>query len=80
MLGLTLAIVAGIMCGAFAMPMRYLGRWSWENVWDIFILVSCVLMPIIITTAMVHDVVRVLQQVPARAVTFAVLTGFAWGF
>lgn len=79
-LGLTLAIVAGIMCGAFAMPMRYLGRWSWENMWAIFILVSCVLMPIVITSATVPDVVKVLHMAPPRAVTLAILTGFAWGF
>jgi L-rhamnose-H+ transport protein len=79
-LGLTLAIVAGIMCGAFALPMKYLGRWSWENAWAIFILVSCVLMPIVITTATVPDFVRVLYLAPGRAVASAVLTGFAWGF
>jgi len=79
-LGLTLAIVAGIMCGAFAMPMRYLGRWSWENVWAIFILVSCVLMPIVIAVATVPGLLGVLQSVPSKAVVSAIVAGFAWGF
>lgn len=80
MLGLTLAIVAGIMCGAFALPMRYLGRWSWENAWAIFILISCVLMPIAITMATVPDFPAVLHLAPHRAVASSVLAGFAWGF
>jgi L-rhamnose-H+ transport protein len=79
-LGLTLAIAAGIMCGAFTLPMKYLGRWSWENAWAIFILVACVLMPIVITIATVPDFVRVLHLAPATAVASAVLSGFAWGF
>ena len=44
-LGITFAIIAGIMNGIFTLPMRYMGRWSWENVWALFILVCCVIMP-----------------------------------
>lgn len=78
--GVTFAIVAGIMCGAFALPMKYLGRWSWENVWAIFILVSCVLMPAILAGATAPAFVQILRAVPAGAVAAATLTGFAWGF
>ncbi len=79
-LGVTFALLAGIMCGAFALPMRYLGRWSWENVWAIFILISCVLMPLIIARATVPGFVGILQSTPRGAVDAAILTGFAWGF
>ncbi len=79
-LGVTFALLAGIMCGAFALPMRYLGRWSWENVWAIFILVSCVLMPLIIARDAAPGLLHILRSAPAGAVTAAILTGFAWGF
>jgi L-rhamnose-H+ transport protein len=79
-LGVTCAIVAGIMCGAFALPMKYLGRWSWENVWAIFILVSCVLMPAVLARATAPGFVQILMSAPAGAVAAATLTGFAWGF
>src|ERR1700728_5331499 len=79
-IGVTLAIVAGIMCGAFALPMRYLGRWSWENAWAIFILGSCVFMPIIIVAATVPGFLQILQLAPMRAEAEAVSMGFAWGF
>jgi L-rhamnose-H+ transport protein len=68
------------MCGAFALPMKYLGRWSWENVWAIFILVSCVLMPIAIVTATAPGFVEILKVAPAKALVEAVFAGFAWGF
>jgi L-rhamnose-H+ transport protein len=78
-LGVTCALVAGIMCGAFALPMRYLGRWSWENVWAIYILVACVLMPLMIVWVAVPDFVEILKSAPVGAITAAILTGFAWG-
>jgi len=79
-LGVALALVAGIMCGAFALPMKYLGAWSWENVWAIFILVSCVLMPIIIAQTTAPGLIQILKSAPPGAVAAAILTGFAWGF
>ena len=79
-LGVAFALVAGIMCGAFALPMKYLGRWSWENVWAIFILVSCVLMPAVIAKATVPGFAEILRAAPSGAVAAAVVTGFAWGF
>jgi L-rhamnose-H+ transport protein len=79
-LGVTCALVAGIMCGAFALPMRYLGRWSWENVWAIFILIACVLMPLTMVCATAPDFAGVLRMTPAGAVIAAILAGFAWGF
>lgn len=79
-LGITFAIVAGIMNGIFTLPMRYMGRWSWENVWALFILVSCVIMPVVIARATIPDFVRVIGQSPHRAVVMACVLGFAWGF
>ena len=48
--GAMLAIVSGMMNGSFTLPMRFLGRWDWEHVWSLFIIVSCLLMPAVILT------------------------------
>ncbi|MGH9397618.1 MAG: L-rhamnose/proton symporter RhaT [Terriglobia bacterium] len=79
-LGITFAIISGIMNGTFSLPMRYLGRWSWENVWAMFIVVSCVIMPIVIVVVTVPGFAHVLASAPPRAVVMACVTGFAWGF
>ena len=79
-LGLTLAVVSGLMNGTFTLPMRYLGRWSWENVWALFILVSCLFMPVVIAATTVSNLSEVLHQAPTRAIVMAVVCGFAWGF
>ncbi len=78
--GVGCAVAAGVMCGIFALPMKYLGRWAWENVWAVFILVSCVLMPLLIAWGTVPELPRVLGATPAHTIAAACALGFAWGF
>ena len=79
-IGAMLAVVSGLMNGSFTLPMRFLGRWEWENVWSIFIIVSCLLMPAAIISALAPQSWNVLAHAPAPAIEIALLTGFAWGF
>jgi L-rhamnose-H+ transport protein len=79
-LGIAACILAGIMNGTFTLPMKYLGRWSWENVWALFIFVACVCMPILIAATTIKDFAQVLRNSPPHAILIACLTGFAWGF
>lgn len=79
-LGISFAIIAGILNGTFTLPMKFMGRWAWENVWAIFILVSCVIMPIIIVNATLPGFLRVLEVSPRHAIEMACVSGLAWGF
>ena len=79
-LGLTLAVVSGLMNGTFTLPMRYLGRWSWENVWALFILISCLVMPVVVAATTVSNLGEALHQAPAISIVMAIVCGFAWGF
>ncbi len=78
--GVGCAVAAGIMCGIFALPMKYLGRWQWENVWAIFMLISCVLMPLGFAWGTVPQLLHVLRAAPVHAIVAACTLGFAWGF
>jgi L-rhamnose-H+ transport protein len=79
-LGVTLAVVSGLMNGTFTLPMRYLGRWSWENVWALFILIACLLMPVVVAATTVSNLEQSLHQAPTHAIVMAIVCGFAWGF
>jgi L-rhamnose-H+ transport protein len=79
-LGIAFAILSGIMGGTYTLPMRYLGRWSWENVWALFIVVSFIVMPVVICCLTVPGLAQVLREAPVRAIAAALVTGFAWGF
>jgi L-rhamnose-H+ transport protein len=78
--GLLLVLLAGWMTGIYTLPMRFLGRWAWENVWAIFIAVSCIAMPVIATVWTAPNAIEVLRSTPGHAVISAVIAGFAWGF
>ena len=79
-MGLALAVLSGLMNGTFTLPMRYLGRWSWENVWALFIVISCLVMPVVIAWTTVSNLGEVFHQAPTRAIVMAIVCGFAWGF
>jgi L-rhamnose-H+ transport protein len=79
-LGLTLAVISGLMNGTFTLPMRYLGRWSWENVWALFIMIACILMPVVIAVTTVSNLGEALREAPTRGIVMAIVCGFAWGF
>jgi L-rhamnose-H+ transport protein len=78
--GILLAVFSGLLNGLFTLPMKFLGRWNWENVWAVFIVVSCLLMPAGLVLATVSKPWLCLQQAPTHAVIIALLSGFAWGF
>jgi L-rhamnose-H+ transport protein len=78
--GVLLAILSGLMNGAFTLPMRFLGRWDWEHVWSLFIVISCLLMPAAIISIEAPQSWAIIVHAPAQAVLIAALTGFAWGF
>ena len=78
--GSLLAIFSGLMNGSFTLPMRFLGRWEWENVWSLFILVSCLLMPTALISIIAPQSWGVITHAPIHGVWIAILAGFAWGF
>ena len=78
--GMLLAVASGLMNGSFTLPMRFLGRWKWENVWSLFILFSCVLLPTAMVTLVAPHSWLIIARAPAHALLSATLTGFAWGF
>jgi L-rhamnose-H+ transport protein len=75
-----LAILSGAMNGSFTLPMRFLGKWEWENVWSLFILFSCLVLPAVMVSLIAPQSWLVIAHAPVGAVTIALVTGFAWGF
>jgi L-rhamnose-H+ transport protein len=78
--GALLAILSGVMNGSFTLPMRFLGRWEWENVWSLFIVSSCLILPVALISLTAPHSWALLAGAPSHAVWIAILTGFAWGF
>lgn len=79
-LGIVLALLSGIANGLFTTPMKLVPAWKWENIWLVFIVTACLIMPAAVILATVPDYIDVIHAAPRAAVTAAVSFGFAWGF
>lgn len=77
--GVLYATLSGIANGLFSAPMKVIPVWKWENIWLVFIVTACLLMPAAIVLP-VTDVSRVIDAAPPAAVNAALAFGFAWGF
>lgn len=78
-IGALLAVLAGVLNGVSMLPMRYLGKWEWENVWLPYILICCALMPAAMTALTVHAPLAALAAAPNAAVVAALVGGALWG-
>jgi L-rhamnose-H+ transport protein len=78
--GVLLAVMSGLMNGSFTLPMRFLGKWEWENVWSLFIVFACLLLPAVLVSILAPQSWGILLHAPLHALVIAALTGFAWGF
>jgi L-rhamnose-H+ transport protein len=70
---------AGILQGAFALPLSYMPRWKWENAWFSYSCLAFLVLPLGVTLAMPSHFTGALQLAPARTIAAVGLLGFGWG-
>jgi len=77
--GLLLTLVAGVFSGNCMLPMKFMRRWSWENAWLVFSLVSLVVLPWFLAFALVPNVLEVYGNLRPGQFVVPLLFGFGWG-
>jgi L-rhamnose-H+ transport protein len=78
--GLLFAFLSGICNGLFSAPMKMIPRWRWENIWFVFIITACLVMPVCFAAPAIPHWSAVWSQTPSSALAAALAFGFAWGF
>jgi L-rhamnose-H+ transport protein len=78
-IGLTAAVLAGVLQGLFAVPMKYARRWNYENIWLIFSLVGMAFLPWMLTVATVPHLVEVYSLTPVPVLVRIAGFGLCWG-
>ncbi|HVN21700.1 MAG TPA: L-rhamnose/proton symporter RhaT [Dongiaceae bacterium] len=78
--GIALATLSGLFNGLFTTPMKLEPKWKWENIWLVFIVVACLLMPAAVLLSNSPGWTKVLILASHSSVLAALLFGFAWGF
>ena len=77
--GLALVVVAACANAAFALPMKFVRRWEWENTWLAWSLFALVLLPLATALISIPTPVAVYRQVGAATVAWVLGCGFGWG-
>jgi L-rhamnose-H+ transport protein len=78
--GLLFALLSGICNGLFSAPMKMIPRWRWENIWFVFIVTACLVMPVCFAAPAIPRWSDLWLQTPSFALAAAIGFGFAWGF
>lgn len=78
-LGTVLAVLAGILLGAFAAPMKRILGWNWENTWRDYCFWSLIVFAWLFGFATVPGLIPVLLAAPAGALAPVFLYGAGWG-
>jgi len=78
-LGLAVVVLAGIIQGSFAAPMKRMSAWRWENSWLLFALSGLVISPWIINFATVPHVLSVYSAVSSSTLIKVAAFGLLWG-
>ena len=77
--GSALTILAGVMQGAFPLPMKYASKWRWENTWCAFALWGFVILPWLLAFVTIPDLVGVYAAASWKTLAAVTLFGAGWG-
>jgi len=78
-LGLIVTLVSGVMQGTMLVPMKYLRKWEWENIWIVFAIFAYMFLPWVFAALTIPHLLAVYQSVPAAILLRTVLYGVGWG-
>lgn len=77
--GLTLSVVSGLAAGTAMLPMKFVRRWQWENIWLVFSCFSQVILPACLAALFVRRLATVYDTVSASQLAVPALLGMGWG-
>src|SRR5260370_41233612 len=79
LLGVSLVMVAGLMCGCFMLPLKFVRSWRWENVWLVFSILSFAVIPWLLALAFVGRLFDTYRVLSAHQLAVPMLLGAGWG-
>jgi L-rhamnose-H+ transport protein len=78
-MGYLLVTAAGILQGAFVLPMKWTTRWAWENTWLIYSTAAYLIWPWQLVFMTIPHPLKVLASTSLRSLALVELYGLGWG-
>lgn len=77
--GIALVLIGGVLNGSFALPMKHMPAWRWENTWLPYSFVGMIMVPWMFAMATVPQLASVYHQATWPTLLTVALFGFGWG-
>lgn len=77
--GIGFAVLGGVLQGAMLWPMKFMGKWDWENTWLAFSAAAYLLAPWALALWSVPRLAEALANASTRALGLTFLFGLGWG-
>jgi len=74
--GVALAMLAGVLNGLFALPMKLMPRWRWEHTWLVYSVVGMAVFPWVVAFFFAPHLGQLIGEAPLALICGF---GFAWG-
>jgi L-rhamnose-H+ transport protein len=78
-LGLLWLLIAGIMQGAFPLPMKFAGKWKWEHFWGWYSLLAFLVLPLVTAALTVPHLAQAYSGASVNTVWWIIMFGVLWG-
>lgn len=78
-IGLLCLVLAGVMNASFTLPMKYTGRWAWENTWLAWTIFALLILPPAVALTTIHHLGDVYRTGGAGIVAEVACFGAGWG-
>jgi L-rhamnose-H+ transport protein len=72
-------VAGGLIHGSFALPMKRLKLWKWENIWLVYSVAGLILAPALLAFFSVPALASVYANTTAGNLALVALFGFGWG-
>lgn len=79
MIGFFLAVLAGVIQGSFALPMKYTGRWKWEHTWSLWAVWALLILPWIFAGLTVQNLLETYRTVAFGTLALTFTVSLFWG-
>jgi len=79
LVGAGLVLLGGVLQGLFAVPMKFVQRWNYENIWLVFALSGLVVFPWLLTASTVPHLGAVYRLTSTHSIIAITGFGLCWG-
>jgi L-rhamnose-H+ transport protein len=77
--GLAFVLLGGLLQGTFALPMKRMRGWRWENTWLVYSVAGMLLLPWLLVAVSVPHAGDILSESATSSLVKVAIFGFGWG-